>query len=212
MNILAVGSHWDDIELGCALSLTRLIKNGANVWGVVLADSYYVMPDGHERTESVALASGLKAFEAIGIKYIETEKLPNKKMVYSQPTMQRLEEICIQHNIEMVFTHWFGDHNTDHKTAWDISKVAFRNVPNLLMYQSNTYFDNVSVFMPHYLFGFSKEEYEFKIQLAQMNEQEWQYRKDRWEREIFARERYWGYLCKHDYAEAFMICRMVNKL
>ena len=99
MNILAVGSHWDDIELGCALSLTRLIKNGANVWGVVLADSYYAMPDGHERTESSALDAGLKAFEAIGMKYIETEKLPNKQMVYSQPTMQRLEEICTRHNM-----------------------------------------------------------------------------------------------------------------
>ena len=212
MNVLAVGAHWDDIELGCSLSLRRLIKNGANVWGVILTDSHYVMKDGYERTEAEALDVGLRAFAEIGIKYIETEKLPTQTMVYSQPTMQELEEICNQKNIEMVFTHWFGDHNTDHRETWEISRVAFRNIPNLLMYQSNAYFDNIKTFVPHHFCGFTKEEYDFKIHLAQMNKREWEYRKVRWEREIFARERYWGYLCRYDYAEAFMICRMVNKI
>jgi len=40
MNILAVGAHWDDIELGCGLTLKRLADNGHKIFSVVVCSSY----------------------------------------------------------------------------------------------------------------------------------------------------------------------------
>ncbi|MAR36791.1 MAG: hypothetical protein CL715_00115, partial [Chloroflexi bacterium] len=109
-----------------------------------------------------------------------------------------------------VFTHWFGDVNTDHKATWEISRTAFRNVKNFFMYQSNSYSDNVNTFKPNFYFSFNKEEYGLKEKLLSQYVPEWNHRKNRWTREIFERERYWGYISGNDYAEGFQIGKLVD--
>ncbi len=209
MNVLAVGAHWDDIELGCGLSLMRLRDQGACIYGAVLTASEYEMAEiNHVREKSVAFNEGTTAFKQLGFTYVPTTPLPTARLAYDVKVMQELETIVRKKNIEMVFTHWFGDHNTDHKGVWDISRVAFRRVPNVLQYQSNAYFDNVKVFSPQYFWGFTEEDYCKKKEVIQVHDSEWQLRKDRWQREIFDRERHWGYLCGCDYAEGFMITRL----
>ncbi|MBN1301183.1 MAG: PIG-L family deacetylase [Melioribacteraceae bacterium] len=211
MNVLAVGAHWDDIEIGCGLSIKRLQQRGARVFGAVLtASDYIVEEDNHERQKQIALLEGNSAFEKLGIIHKHTSPLPNQKMVYDQKVMQELETIVRDEKIDLVFTHWFGDHNTDHVASWEISRVAFRRVRNLLQYQSNSYFDNIKVFTPQYFWGFTAEEYKQKEKFLSIHETEWEYRKNRWQREIFDRERFWGYQCGHDYAEAFMVTRLVD--
>lgn len=211
MNVLAVGAHWDDLEIGCGLTLSRLKKGGAKVYGVVLTDSaYHVAEDGHSRSGRDATAEGKSVLRAIGAVHLVTTLSPNQKMAYDQRIMQELEKIARDRRIDMVFTHWFGDHNTDHAATWEISRVAFRRTGTLLQYQSNSYFDNVGVFSPQVFAGFTQKEYAFKKRLLALNKTEWNYRKTRWEREIFDRERHWGYLCGCDYAEAFMVSRMTT--
>jgi len=209
MNVLAVGAHWDDLEIGCGLTMHRLKKGGAKVFGVVLTDSAYrVAEDRHVRSGKDAAAEGEKVFRAVGIVHVPTTLLPNQKMTYDQPVMQELEKIARDRKVDTVFTHWFGDHNTDHAAAWEISRVAFRRVGTLLQYRSNDYFDNVKIFEPRLFIGFTKKEYELKKKLIAIHATEWKYRKARWEREIFDRERHQGYLCGCDYAEAFAVSRM----
>jgi len=211
MNILAVGAHWDDIEIGCSLSLMRLKNCGAKVYGVVLTHSDYEMDqDKHKRNKKTAYKEGIESFKRIGIINKSITKQPNLRMVYKKEVMQELEAIVNDYSIDMVFTHWFGDHNTDHVATWEISRVAFRNVRNILMYQSNAYFDNVKIFSPQYYWGFSADEYDQKKEILKIHITEWEYRKKRWKREIFDRERFWGYLCGFDYAEAFMVSRLLN--
>ena len=211
MNVLLVGAHWDDIELGCALTAMRLKNRGANLYGVVLTESDYRIEEvGHEREAGRARDEGLAAFEKIGIIHKPTRPLPNQRMIYDQEAMQELEGIANDCSIDVVFTHWFGDYNTDHIATWDISRLAFRRVRNVMMYQSNAYFDNIKVFTPQFFWGFSDEEYEHKKGLIALHETEWKYRRERWEREVFDRERFWGYLCGCDYAEAFMVVRLLD--
>jgi len=211
VNVLAIGAHWDDIEIGCGLSLNRLKKRGAKLFGVVLTNSNYeVVEDAHQRKTQTAISEGNASFKELGICYKPTTRLPNQEMVYSQKVMQELEAIVRDEQIDLVFTHWFGDHNTDHAATWEISRVAFRKVRNVLQYQSNAYFDNVKEFTPHFFWGFSEEDYQLKKNLLAIHETEWEYRKERWEREIFGRERFWGYLCGHDFAEAFMVTRLTD--
>ena len=41
MNILAIGAHWDDIELGCSLTLKKLKEKGHEIFTVVVCSSQY---------------------------------------------------------------------------------------------------------------------------------------------------------------------------
>ena len=210
MNILAIGAHWDDIELGCGLTLKALKDKGHNIFSSVICSSQYGVNENEGMKESEALECGLRSFELIGSTYIPTDKESNSNLTYNKKTMQILEEIVNLKKIDTVFTHWFGDLNTDHKATWDISRTAFRNVKNFFMYQSNSYGDNVNNFKPNFYFSFNKEEYKFKEQLLSQYVTEWNRRKSRWTREIFEREQYWGHISNNDYAEGFQIGKLVD--
>jgi LmbE family N-acetylglucosaminyl deacetylase len=210
VNILAIGAHWDDIELGCGLSLKKLREKGHNIFSVVVCSSQYGKDENEGMKESEALEYGLKSFELIGADYIPTDKEPNSKLAYNKKTMQILEGIANTKKIDAVFTHWFGDLNTDHKATWEISRTAFRNVKNFLMYQSNSYGDNVNIFTPNLFFSFNQESYLFKEKILSQYVSEWARREIRWKREIFERERYWGHISGNDYAEGFQIGKVVD--
>lgn len=210
MNILAVGSHWDDVEIGCSLTLKRLHDQGHQVYCVIMCSAFYEM-DGHlGPREDEARQNGEKSFARFGAQYVETNKVENGRLAYDKTVMQELEAVANRLKIDAVFTHWYGDINTDHKATWEIARTAFRNVRNLFMFQSNSYSDFVNSYRPNYFFGFSDEEYQFKRELAAIYATEWEYRKERWEREIFDREKYWGYLCGYDFAEGFQIGKLVH--
>lgn len=210
MNILAIGAHWDDIELGCGLTLKKMADQGHKIFTVVVCSSLYGENIDEGMAEEDALKYGTNSFNLIGANYISTQKEPNSNLVYNKKIMQTLEKIASDNNIDSVFTHWFGDVNTDHRATWNISRTAFRNVKNFLMYQSNSYNDHVNIFKPNFFVGFNKTEYSFKEKILSQYVQEWDRRKNRWEREIFNREKYWGFLANNDYAEAFDIGKLVD--
>ena len=210
MNILAIGAHWDDIEFGCGLTLKKLKEKGHNIFSIVVCSSQYGKNEDEGMKESEALKYGLNSFHLIGANYISTPKEPNSKLTYNKQIMQTLEEIANKNKIDTVFTHWFGDINTDHKTTWEISRTAFRNVKNFLMFQSNSYSDNVNIFKPNLFFSFNQEQYIFKEKLLSQYVSEWIHRENRWKREIFERERYWGHISGNDYAEGFQVGKVVD--
>ena len=210
MNILAVGAHWDDIELGCGLTFKKMHDNGHKIFTAILCSSLYGKDVNEGMSEQDALKYGNNSFELIGAEYVPTIKEPNSNLIYNKKIMQTLEQIANDNQIDTVFTHWFGDLNTDHRTTWEISRTSFRNVKNFLMYQSNSYNDHVNIFEPNLFVSFSQNEYLFKEKILSQYVSEWNRRKDRWRREIFDREKYWGFLANNDFAEAFNIGKLVD--
>jgi len=209
MNVLAVGAHWDDVELGCALTLRRLRERGANLYGAVLTDSKTSMP-GHERGAETAAAEGLAAFQSLGMEPVSIGWLTCEQgfLQYDTQIMRLLERLAASRSVDVVFAHWPGDVNTDHRAAWEISRAAFRHVPTLLCYASNGYTDGAAAFRPNLFMPFSAAEYEAKTGLLRLHATEWEFRAERWRREIFDRESTWGSQCGADYAEGFMAMRM----
>ena len=60
MNILAIGAHFDDIELGCGGSLAKHLANGDKVFAYVATYSGYKnMYDEVVRPNDVAQAEGM---------------------------------------------------------------------------------------------------------------------------------------------------------
>lgn len=210
MNILAIGAHWDDIELGCGLTLKKMHDKGHKIFTSVICSSLYGKDADEGMTEDNALKNGNCSFELMGATYVPTTKEPNSNLVYNKKIMQALEEIAYNNQIDTVFTHWFGDINTDHQAVWEISRTAFRNVKNFLMYQSNSYNDHVNIFKPDLFVSFTQDEYALKEKLLSQYGPEWNRRKDRWSKEIFDREKHWGFLANNDYAEGFHIGKLVD--
>ncbi|SHO42674.1 LmbE family protein [Nitrosotalea sinensis] len=210
MNVLAVGAHWDDIELGCGLTLKKLKEKGHDVFTIVVCSSNYGKNMEEGMKEEEALEGGLRSFQSIGARYIATPKEPNSNLAYNRKIMQVLEDAANKNKIDLVFTHWFGDVNTDHRAVWEISRTSFRNVKNFIMYQSNSYSDHVNIFTPNLFFSYDEKDRRFKEQLLSQYATEWARRQDRWKREIFERERYWGFLSGKEYAEGFQSTNLVD--
>lgn len=208
MNILCVGSHWDDIEIGCGGTVLRHVEQGHTVFGVVLTGSdYEVEHHQHSRDRVTATQEGIAAFAAMGVQHVLAPIAGTNQLVYGQRIMRRIEEIVRVKGVTRVYTHWPGDHNDDHQAAWRICRVACRNIPTLLGYASNAYSSD-TVFTPRLFVGFTAEEYRHKQALMQLYATEWAYRQERWQSEIFAREKHWGQRAGHDFAEGFQVLRM----
>jgi len=103
MNILAVGAHWDDIELGCGLTLKRLADNGHKIFSVVVCSSLYGKNENEGMSEKEALEFGTNSFKIIGTTYLATPKQPNSKLTYNKEIMIALEELARENKIDLIF-------------------------------------------------------------------------------------------------------------
>lgn len=143
MNILAIGAHHDDIELGAGGTLAKYAKQGHKVFGLTLTNSetHYEERNIH-RTKQTALAEGKAAAKIVGLKLLEVPtklQADNGELAYNAEIMRFVEKILHEHKIDMVITHWKRDMNTDHEATAKISIVAARHIPRVLMYRSNWY-------------------------------------------------------------------------
>ena len=144
-NVLIVGAHFDDSELGAGGTAAKLSKEGKNVYKVTLTDNVtkFMYRDVNVGFESSQLQSK-KACEILGIQELEFQPEECSKLLYSKEVMQRLEAIIFQYNIDTVFIHFNEDMNRDHIEANNICLTAARHCANIFEYQSNGYIlDNV---------------------------------------------------------------------
>ena len=68
MNILAIGAHFDDVELGCAGTLAKHIADGDNVYVYVVTLSGFSNQNKIVRSNHVAKKEGTKAMKILGVK------------------------------------------------------------------------------------------------------------------------------------------------
>ena len=204
MNVLFVGAHLDDIELGCGASFMRHVLNGDKVIVDILTNSEYVdintdyRRDPEEIKESIInLYSNLN-----NVIYRVMTELP-LNLTYSTPLAQSIERTIKLHKIDRIYYHSNSDINTDHLACHELCKVAARNVPSQFLFSANWYRDDT--FHPNIFLLFNKNEYnEWKINRLKLMKNEWKYRNKRWKNEIFDWERHWGNRLGNDYAEGFM--------
>lgn len=139
MNVLAVGAHYDDIELGCSGTLIKHVQNGDSVSMIVVTDSGYKNPDGDNiRDAEAARMEGLKAADIINATLICLEY-----KTFEVPFDDILGKILLKYierlEIEIIYSHWVYDLHRDHQYAGKSTLMAGRHVPRFLMYRSNFY-------------------------------------------------------------------------
>ncbi len=77
LDVIAVGAHPDDVEIGCGGTVAKLVNQGYRVGIVDLTDGE---PTPLSPGPEVRLAEAAKAAEVLGVHHRETLTLPNRKL------------------------------------------------------------------------------------------------------------------------------------
>ena len=110
MKVLALGAHFDDIELGCGGSLIKHVKNKDKVYMFVLTDSGYEQYDGKvERTREVALREGQEAASLLGVERLLCGGFKTKELECSVPLIEKINRVIDEMEIDLIYTHWAHD-------------------------------------------------------------------------------------------------------
>lgn len=140
MNILAIGSHYDDIELGCGGSLLKFKARGHKTHMIVITDSEYTNYTGEVyRSKEQARSEGCNAANMLGVSSIMCLGYATKDVICDPTLIESLNFIMDSISPAIVFTHWHGDMHEDHYEVARASLVAARHFPSVLLYRSNWY-------------------------------------------------------------------------
>ena len=140
-NILIIGAHYDDAELGVGGTAAKLASEGKNVYKLTLTDN--VTKSKHLKIDveyETSVVESAKACAVLGVKEItEFQPVECTQLFYTTEMMQRVEDVIYKYDIDTVFMHYTDDLNQDHISASKICVTASRHCENVFMYQSNLY-------------------------------------------------------------------------
>lgn len=139
MKILAIGAHYDDVEIGCGGMLLKRADAKDEIHILTITKSDYEQPNnGFIRDAEVARREANEAAEYIGANLICLEK-PSLKLVHNEFFSYEFDKIIQDIKPDMVLTHWGGDFHSDHAAVSLSSVRASRKVAKILLYRSNWY-------------------------------------------------------------------------
>ena len=205
MNVMGIGAHFDDLELGCGGTLMKHVQKGDKVTMVIITDSSYKNAKGEQvRDVEIARQEGLKAASIIGADLIclnyKTFMVPYDE-VLSQEIVRSIEDL----RIDIMYGPWVYDLHRDHQYAGKTTLMAGRHVPRFLMYRSN-YYDTEHTFkgnMYSDISGFMDK----KIETIKVHRSEMQRIRYAWPEFIKKQNANDGQKIGVDYAECFEVVR-----
>jgi len=132
LDILAIGAHPDDIELGCGGSLAKLALGGARIHALTLSDGSCGVLDGQDRVrESEVALRRLGVTNVIQMNFADT-RFPDAR----NNLVAYLEDVCAHLLPDRVYTMSRDDRHQDHRTVYEASIVACRGVPQIFCYET----------------------------------------------------------------------------
>jgi LmbE family N-acetylglucosaminyl deacetylase len=160
MNILAIGPHPDDIEIGCGGTLIKCARKGHHVFLLLITRGE---KGGDIETRQ---AEQLKAAEIIGVRdifwgdYRDTELIDKGNEI-----IHTIENHIDQVKPDLIFVNFFDDTHQDHRTVNESVLSATRYVKNVLFYEVPT----TNNFIP-YIFVDVSETLEEKIKALEAHQ------------------------------------------
>ncbi|MFX0140335.1 MAG: PIG-L deacetylase family protein [Candidatus Hodarchaeota archaeon] len=205
MNILAIGAHPDDIELGCSATLLRHKKQGNNVYLLILSKGE---ASGDPKIREMECRESAKLMCVDGIFFGDLE---DTKIDDGVKTIITIEKIINEIKPDIIYTHSYKDTHQDHRNTSYATLSAGRRIKKIFMYESPT---TLMDFSPHVFVDIS-DEFEKKRQIMRLfpsqSDKEW-YAKDRAKMAPMALEglaTYRGFQSRVKVAEAFEVGKLV---
>jgi LmbE family N-acetylglucosaminyl deacetylase len=132
MNILAIGSHPDDLEYGCGGTLIKYAEGGHNIF-LYIATRGELGGDPEERKREQELAAKI-----IGVKKIYWGTYHDTKIPLNQDLIGDIEAVMEKTDPHFIFTHFWDDTHQDHRVLSQSTQSATRYVKNFLFYETPT--------------------------------------------------------------------------
>jgi LmbE family N-acetylglucosaminyl deacetylase len=129
MNILAIGAHPDDIELGCGGLLLKAVEQGHTVSMYTLTKGSH-SGDPNERVHELKLSA-----RTIGAQRLFIDDFEDTKLQVNSDLINHIEFVIRNVKADVVFTHSIVDTHHDHKAIAEATIEAGRQVPNILAYE-----------------------------------------------------------------------------
>lgn len=143
MNILAIGPHPDDIEIGCAGTLIKYAERGHNVFFLLITKGEMGGEAGVRYDEQV------KSAKVIGVKDIFWGGFEDTEILDRGNDIIHIVEGFIQKiRPNFIFVNFFDDTHQDHRAVNQSVLSAARYVRNVMFYEvptTNNFIPNIFV-------------------------------------------------------------------
>jgi len=135
-NVMAIGSHPDDIEIGAAGALLRHREQSDNIVIVIMTITKSVSGVTGEtlRSENELDNESSKSAQLLGCN-LEFLPFMDLHVPFCFESISALEKLILKYDIDTIYTHWSGDTNQDHKNTLKTTMAAGRLIPNVLCYE-----------------------------------------------------------------------------
>jgi LmbE family N-acetylglucosaminyl deacetylase len=138
--VLAIGAHPDDIELGCGGSLAKLADQGVKVHALLLSGGRNGTTADFDRLQETRTA-----LRTLGVRDLHTFDFPDTLLHTQLPLIITvIERACAQLQPDRVYTMFEKDRHQDHRTTFEASIIACRNVRQVLCYETPSSWPNFS--------------------------------------------------------------------
>ncbi len=129
MNILAIGAHPDDIELGCGGLLIKCTKQGHHV-------NMYAVTRGAASGDPLQRTRELQeSAKFIGADNLWIDNFEDTKLIVNNDLINHIEHIINRAHPDLILTHSAGDTHHDHRAIALSTVEAGRYFSNILAYE-----------------------------------------------------------------------------
>lgn len=211
-NVLAVGAHPDDIEIGCAGTIAKHIQNNDNVVILVMTDPYYTNHDGKVlRDTDEGKLETINGAKVLGAKLIHLN-FETKNVPYSSATIEAINQVIDDYNIETIYTHWYHDTHQDHLRTTQAVLSGGRYVPNVLMYEPEYPAGRSYMGFRNQYYVDITETFELKMESLMQHESQVKKYGNGFIEAVGARAKHRGYEIGTKYAECFEVIRLKGEI
>jgi LmbE family N-acetylglucosaminyl deacetylase len=129
MNVLAIGSHPDDIEIGCFGTLAKHHVDGDLIFGVIVTKGE------NGGNAEIRMKEAHEAAKIIDMKLIFGE-FPDGDVRENAKLITFLDNIVKENKIDVIYTHSLNDRHQDHRSVSRASLSVSRNVQEVYCYEA----------------------------------------------------------------------------
>lgn len=206
MRVLAIGAHYDDIEIGCGGALLKHRNNKDEIYMLVITSSDY-QDNEHTRLKDDAINEGKKNANIIGANLISGE-FKTLELEANKELINYICNIVDEIKPDIVYTHFYGDQHLDHVAVSKSSLIACRYIPKVLMYLSNSY-QTIYPFVSNYYVDISKYILQ-KLELIDNYKSEGT-KITKYKEQVSSINKYYGIKNNIDYCEGFMASNVIER-
>ena len=129
MNILAIGAHPDDIELGCGGTLIKAARAGHQI-------SIYTLTRGEASGDPIQRTEEIRhSAKFIGAKNLWIDNFEDSKLTVTKQLVNHIEYFINKANPDLIFTHSANDIHHDHRAISLATVESGRFNSNILSYE-----------------------------------------------------------------------------